>query len=128
MVRACDGDELAARRGYSPSPSSSYPDCALILKLYVVAPRDRAPRSPSLYLSAGSGTAMEERPRAPGSILRTLLGPFPRVFAAGAVASGSVAADSEVLAEDQRLPPSYAPEAQRLESGWDRLRGLFARE
>ncbi|CAK6441679.1 unnamed protein product [Pipistrellus nathusii] len=71
---------------------------------------------------------MEERPRAPGSILRTLLGPFPRVFAAGAVASGSVAADSEVLAEDQRLPPSYAPEAQRLESGWDRLRGLFARD
>ncbi|XP_045439926.1 complex I assembly factor TIMMDC1, mitochondrial isoform X1 [Pipistrellus kuhlii] len=72
---------------------------------------------------AGSGTAMEERPRAPGSILRAL-GPFSRVFAAGAVAS----AHSEVLAEDQKLPTSYAPEAQRLESGWDRLRELFARD
>ncbi|XP_045443396.1 complex I assembly factor TIMMDC1, mitochondrial-like [Pipistrellus kuhlii] len=75
----------------------------------------------------GSGMAMEERPRTPRSILRAL-GPFPSVFAAGAVATGSVAADLEVLAEDQKLPPSCVPEAQRLESGWDRLRELFAKD
>lgn len=79
----------------------------------------------SWHPGAGSGTAMEQRPRTPRSILRAL-GPFPRVFAAGAVASSSVAADSEVLAEDPKLPPSYVPEPQRLESGWDRLRQLFA--
>lgn len=63
----------------------------------------------------GSRMAMEERPRAPRSILRAL-GPSPWVFAVGAVATGSVAADLEVLAEDQKLLPSCVPEAQRLDS------------
>ncbi|XP_070262353.1 complex I assembly factor TIMMDC1, mitochondrial isoform X1 [Myotis yumanensis] len=71
--------------------------------------------------------AMEERPRAPRSILWAL-GPFPRVFAAGAVATSSVAADPEVLVEDRKLPSSYDPEPQPLESGWDRLRELFAKD
>ncbi|XP_054569925.1 complex I assembly factor TIMMDC1, mitochondrial isoform X2 [Eptesicus fuscus] len=108
--------------GISPSPSRGYPGCSP-----AASPRGRAPRSPSLCLSAGSGTAMEERPRAPRSILWAL-GPFPRVFAAEAVATSSVAADSEVLVEDQKLPSSYVPEPQHLESGWDRLRQLFAKD
>lgn len=70
---------------------------------------------------------MEERPRAPRSILWAL-GPFPRVFAAEAVATSSVAADPEVLVEDQKLPSPYVPRPQPLESGWDRLRELFAKE
>ncbi|XP_006884382.1 PREDICTED: translocase of inner mitochondrial membrane domain-containing protein 1 [Elephantulus edwardii] len=60
---------------------------------------------------------MEETPSVPKSLLRRVLGSFPRVFAAGAVA-----ADSEAPAEGLKLPP-YVPE-----SGWDRLRELFVKD
>uniref|UniRef100_A0A8C3X6T0 Complex I assembly factor TIMMDC1, mitochondrial n=1 Tax=Catagonus wagneri TaxID=51154 RepID=A0A8C3X6T0_9CETA len=65
---------------------------------------------------------MEVRPSAPRSLLCRALNPFPRVFAAGAVAI-----DSRALEEDQKLP-SYVPEAQYPESGWDRLRELFVKD
>lgn len=70
---------------------------------------------------------MEVRPPAPRSFVYRALGPFPRVFAAEAVAANSVAADSEVLVEDQKLP-SYVWEPRYPESGWDRLRELFVKE
>ncbi|XP_016055380.1 PREDICTED: complex I assembly factor TIMMDC1, mitochondrial [Miniopterus natalensis] len=70
---------------------------------------------------------MEVRPPAPRSILCRALGPFPRVFAAEAVGASSVAADSEVLVQDQKLPP-YVPEPHYQESGWDRLRELFVKD
>ncbi|CAD7670778.1 unnamed protein product [Nyctereutes procyonoides] len=59
---------------------------------------------------------MAVRPRAPQCFLCGRLSPFPRVFAAGAVA-----AESGALAGDQELP-DYA------ESGWDRLRDLFVKD
>ncbi|XP_025332371.1 complex I assembly factor TIMMDC1, mitochondrial [Canis lupus baileyi] len=59
---------------------------------------------------------MAVRPRAPHGFLCGRLSPFPRVFAAGAVA-----AESGALAGDQELP-DYA------ESGWDRLRDLFVKD
>ncbi|XP_058411832.1 complex I assembly factor TIMMDC1, mitochondrial [Diceros bicornis minor] len=65
---------------------------------------------------------MEVRPPAPRCLFCRALGPFPRVFAAGAVA-----ADSEALAEDQKLR-SYVPEPRYPESGWDRLRELFVKD
>uniref|UniRef100_A0A5F5PTZ2 Complex I assembly factor TIMMDC1, mitochondrial n=2 Tax=Equus TaxID=9789 RepID=A0A5F5PTZ2_HORSE len=65
---------------------------------------------------------MEVRPPAPRCLFCRALGPFPRVFAAGAVA-----ADSEALAEDRKLP-SYVPEPHYPESGWDRLRELFVKD
>ncbi|XP_045708029.1 complex I assembly factor TIMMDC1, mitochondrial [Phyllostomus hastatus] len=70
---------------------------------------------------------MEVRPPAPRSFLYRALGPFPRVFAAEAVAANSVAADSEVLVEDQKLL-SYVSEPRYPESGWDRLRELFVKD
>lgn len=70
---------------------------------------------------------MEVRPPAPRTTLCKALSPFPRVFAAEAVAASSVAADSEVLSEDQKLP-SFVPEPRYHESGWDRLRELFVKE
>ncbi|KAM7133313.1 complex I assembly factor TIMMDC1, mitochondrial isoform 1-T2 [Molossus nigricans] len=66
---------------------------------------------------------MEVRPPAPRSTLCRALGPFPRVFAAEAVADSSVATDSE----DQKLP-SFVPEPHYHESGWDRLRELFVKD
>lgn len=65
---------------------------------------------------------MEVRPPAPRSLLCRALNPFPRVFAAGAVAT-----DSKGLAEDLKLP-SCVQEARYPESGWDRLRELFVKE
>lgn len=65
---------------------------------------------------------MEVRPPAPRRLPCRALGLFPRVFAAEVVA-----ADSKVLVEDQKLP-SYVPEPQYLESGWDRLRELFVKD
>ncbi|XP_075398588.1 complex I assembly factor TIMMDC1, mitochondrial [Tenrec ecaudatus] len=65
---------------------------------------------------------MEEPPRAPPSFLRRALGPFPRVFAAEAVAT-----DSQTPAERPELP-SYIPESPYPESGWDRLRELFIKD
>ncbi|XP_054428288.1 complex I assembly factor TIMMDC1, mitochondrial [Pteronotus mesoamericanus] len=65
---------------------------------------------------------MEVRPPAPRSFLYGALGPFPRVFAAE-----SVAAESEVLTEDQNLLPCVS-EPRYLESGWDRLRELFVKD
>ncbi|XP_029795226.1 complex I assembly factor TIMMDC1, mitochondrial isoform X1 [Suricata suricatta] len=61
---------------------------------------------------------MEVRPPAPQSYLCRALGPFPRVFAAGAVAADS---------ENQKLSSSV-PEPDYLESGWDRLRDLFVKD
>ncbi|XP_017202560.2 complex I assembly factor TIMMDC1, mitochondrial isoform X3 [Oryctolagus cuniculus] len=66
--------------------------------------------------------AMEVPPPAPRSFLYRALGPFPRVFAAE-----NVAADSEALAENRKLP-SYVPERYYPESGWDRLRELFVKD
>lgn len=65
---------------------------------------------------------MEVPPPAPRSFLYRALGPFPRVFAAE-----NVAADSEALAENRKLP-SYVPERYYPESGWDRLRELFVKD
>ncbi|XP_037691987.1 complex I assembly factor TIMMDC1, mitochondrial [Choloepus didactylus] len=65
---------------------------------------------------------MEVPPPAPGNFLLRALGPFPRVFAAAAVA-----ADLEDPAEGQKLP-SYVPEPHFSESGWDRLRELFVKD
>lgn len=65
---------------------------------------------------------MEVRPPSPQSFLCKTLSPFPRVFAAGAVA-----ADSEALVENQKLS-SYVPKPDYSESGWDRLRDLFVKE
>uniref|UniRef100_A0A8C8XLV3 Complex I assembly factor TIMMDC1, mitochondrial n=1 Tax=Panthera leo TaxID=9689 RepID=A0A8C8XLV3_PANLE len=61
---------------------------------------------------------MEVRPPAPQSYFCRALCPFPRVFAAGAVAADS---------ENQKLS-SYVPEPDYLESGWDRLRDLFVKD
>ncbi|XP_008580311.1 PREDICTED: complex I assembly factor TIMMDC1, mitochondrial-like [Galeopterus variegatus] len=65
---------------------------------------------------------MEVPPLAPRSLLFRVLSPFPRVFAAEAVA-----ADSEVLAEDKKLPP-FVPKPHYPESGWDRLLELFVKD
>ncbi|XP_057552955.1 complex I assembly factor TIMMDC1, mitochondrial isoform X3 [Hippopotamus amphibius kiboko] len=65
---------------------------------------------------------MEVRQPAPRSLLCRAPSPFPRVFAAEAVA-----ADPKTLVEDQKLP-SYVPEPQYPESGWDRLRELFVKD
>ncbi|XP_053421413.1 complex I assembly factor TIMMDC1, mitochondrial [Nycticebus coucang] len=65
---------------------------------------------------------MEVPPPAPRSFLRGALDPFPRVFAAE-----SMAADSEALAGDRKLP-LYVPEPYYAESGWDRLRELFVKD
>lgn len=70
---------------------------------------------------------MEVRPPAPRRFLCRALGPFPRVFAAEVVAADSAAAEAKVLVEDQKMP-SYVPEPQYLESGWDRLRMLFVKD
>ncbi|XP_024433882.1 complex I assembly factor TIMMDC1, mitochondrial [Desmodus rotundus] len=70
---------------------------------------------------------MEVRPPAPRRFLYGALGPFPRVFAAEAVTVSSVAADSKVPVEDQKLP-SCVSEPHNLESGWDRLRELFVKD
>lgn len=85
------------------------------------------PREPNVCLSTGSVRAMEVRPPAPRRFLCRALGPFPRVFAAEVVAADSAAAEAKVLVEDQKMP-SYVPEPQYLESGWDRLRMLFVKE
>ncbi|XP_037381394.1 complex I assembly factor TIMMDC1, mitochondrial [Talpa occidentalis] len=73
-------------------------------------------------MSAGSERAMEVRPPAPRIFSCRALGLFPRVLAAQALA-----ADSEPLAEEQKLP-SYVPEPHLPESGWDRLRQLFVKD
>ncbi|XP_062959854.1 complex I assembly factor TIMMDC1, mitochondrial [Cynocephalus volans] len=65
---------------------------------------------------------MEVPPFAPRSFLFRVLSPFPRVFAAEAVA-----ADSEALAEDKKLPP-FVPKPHYPESGWDRLLELFVKD
>ncbi|XP_048659799.1 complex I assembly factor TIMMDC1, mitochondrial [Marmota marmota marmota] len=65
---------------------------------------------------------MEEPPPAPPSFFCRARRPSPRVFAAGAVA-----ADSESLVENQKLP-SLVQEPYYPESGWDRLRELFVRD
>nr|XP_012636038.1 complex I assembly factor TIMMDC1, mitochondrial [Microcebus murinus] len=65
---------------------------------------------------------MEVPPPEPRSFLCRALRPFPRVFAAE-----TVAADSEALAKDQKLP-IYVPEPYYPESGWDRLRELFVKD
>uniref|UniRef100_A0A8C6F7D6 Complex I assembly factor TIMMDC1, mitochondrial n=1 Tax=Monodon monoceros TaxID=40151 RepID=A0A8C6F7D6_MONMO len=65
---------------------------------------------------------MEVPPPAPRSFLCRALSPFPRVFAAEAVA-----ADPKALVKDQKLP-SYVPEPPNPESGWDRLRELFVKD
>lgn len=70
---------------------------------------------------------MEVRPPAPRRFLCRALGPFPRVFAAEVVAADSAAAEAKALVEDQKMP-SYVPEPQYLESGWDRLRMLFVKD
>ena len=61
-------------------------------------------------------------PPAPRSRLCGAWGPFPRVFAAEAVA-----ADSPGFVED-REQRSGVSDPGSLESGWDRLRQLFAKE
>ncbi|XP_047420821.1 complex I assembly factor TIMMDC1, mitochondrial [Sciurus carolinensis] len=65
---------------------------------------------------------MEVPPPGPRSFLCRARRPFPRVFAAGAVAT-----ESEALLENEKLP-SYVPEPYYPESGWDRLRELFVRD
>ncbi|XP_006210384.1 complex I assembly factor TIMMDC1, mitochondrial isoform X1 [Vicugna pacos] len=65
---------------------------------------------------------MEARPPAPQTFIYRALGPFPRVFAAEAVA-----ADSKAVVEDRKLP-SYVQEPHTPESGWDRLRELFVKD
>ncbi|XP_006167697.1 complex I assembly factor TIMMDC1, mitochondrial isoform X1 [Tupaia chinensis] len=60
---------------------------------------------------------MEVPPPASRSFLCRALSPFPRVLAA----------DSEALAEDQKLP-AYVPNPYYPESGWDRLRELFVKD
>uniref|UniRef100_A0A8C9UNW3 Complex I assembly factor TIMMDC1, mitochondrial n=1 Tax=Spermophilus dauricus TaxID=99837 RepID=A0A8C9UNW3_SPEDA len=65
---------------------------------------------------------MEEPPPAPPSFFCRTRRPSPRVFAAGAVA-----ANSESLVENQKLP-SLVQEPYYPESGWDRLRELFVRD
>ncbi|XP_077900293.1 complex I assembly factor TIMMDC1, mitochondrial [Ictidomys tridecemlineatus] len=65
---------------------------------------------------------MEEPPPAPPSFFCRARRPSSRVFAAGAVA-----ADSESLVENQKLP-SLVQEPYYPESGWDRLRELFVRD
>lgn len=65
---------------------------------------------------------MEAPPPAPRGLLSPAWGPFPRVFAAGAVA-----ADSQDFAE-HREPHPYVSEPGSPESGWDRLRQLFVKE
>lgn len=65
---------------------------------------------------------MEAPPPAPRSLLCGAWGPFPRVFAAGAVA-----ADSQGFVEDGELRP-YVSDPGSPESGWDRLRQLFAKD
>uniref|UniRef100_A0A8C6EH06 Complex I assembly factor TIMMDC1, mitochondrial n=1 Tax=Moschus moschiferus TaxID=68415 RepID=A0A8C6EH06_MOSMO len=65
---------------------------------------------------------MEARPPAPRGFLCRTLSPFPRVFAAEAVA-----ADPKALVEDQELS-SFVSEPQYTESGWDRLRELFVKD
>ncbi|KAI5774143.1 TIMMDC1 [Gulo gulo luscus] len=65
---------------------------------------------------------MEVRRPAPQSFPCRQLSPFPRVFAAGAVA-----ADSEAPAENQKLS-SNVPKPEYSESGWDRLRDLFVKD
>ncbi|XP_048202654.1 complex I assembly factor TIMMDC1, mitochondrial [Perognathus longimembris pacificus] len=62
-----------------------------------------------------------EAPRRP---LSGTLGLFPRVFAAGAAAADS---NSHVVEETWKLPSS-ALEPRYAESGWDRLRLLFAKD
>lgn len=68
------------------------------------------------------GGAMEVPPPAPRSLLCRAWGPFPRVFAAGAVA-----ADSQGFVED-REAHSRVSDPGSPESGWDRLRQLFAKD
>ncbi|KAI5134997.1 complex I assembly factor TIMMDC1, mitochondrial [Manis pentadactyla] len=82
----------------------------------MASPEAMGPENPS------SERVTELRPPAPQSFLCRALGPFPRVLAAEAVA-----ADSETLAEDQKLS-SCVPEPHNLESGWDRLRELFVKD
>lgn len=65
---------------------------------------------------------MEAPPPAPRSRLCGAWGPFPRVFAAGAVA-----ADSQSFVEDPELR-SYVSDPGSSESGWDRLRQLFVKD
>ncbi|XP_004633383.1 complex I assembly factor TIMMDC1, mitochondrial [Octodon degus] len=65
---------------------------------------------------------MEGPPPAPRSRLLGTLAPFPRVFAAGAVA-----ADAKADGKTAKLP-YYIPEPCPTQSGWDRLRELFVRD
>ncbi|XP_045145517.1 complex I assembly factor TIMMDC1, mitochondrial-like [Echinops telfairi] len=65
---------------------------------------------------------MEDPRKVPPSCLRRALGPFPRVFAAEAVA-----AEFQTPAERPKLPPSI-PESHYPESGWDLLRELFIKD
>lgn len=65
---------------------------------------------------------MEAPPPAPRSPLCGAWGPFPRVFAAGAVA-----ADSQGFVEDRELR-SRVSDPGSPESGWDRLRQLFTKD
>lgn len=65
---------------------------------------------------------MEAPPPAPRSRLCGAWGPFPRVFAAGAVS-----ADSQSFVEDPELR-SYVSDPGSSESGWDRLRQLFVKD
>lgn len=65
---------------------------------------------------------MEAPPPTPRSRLCGAWGPFPRVFAAGAVA-----ADSQSFVEDPELR-SYVSDPGSSESGWDRLRQLFVKD
>lgn len=65
---------------------------------------------------------MEAPPPAPRSRLCGTWAPFPRVFAAGAVAAGS-----QSFVEDPELR-SYVSDPGSSESGWDRLRQLFVKD
>ncbi|XP_051005864.1 complex I assembly factor TIMMDC1, mitochondrial [Acomys russatus] len=65
---------------------------------------------------------MEAPPPAPRSFLCGVWRPFPRVFAAGAVA-----ADSQGFVKDRELHP-YVSAPGSPESGWDRIRQLFAKD
>ncbi|KAL1788440.1 complex I assembly factor TIMMDC1, mitochondrial [Sigmodon hispidus] len=65
---------------------------------------------------------MEAPPPAPRSLLYRAWGPFPRVFAASAVA-----ADSQGFVEDRELL-SNGSEPGSPESGWDRLWQLFVKD
>ncbi|XP_060226370.1 complex I assembly factor TIMMDC1, mitochondrial isoform X1 [Meriones unguiculatus] len=65
---------------------------------------------------------MEAPPPAPRSLLCRAWGPFPRVFAAGAVA-----VDPPGFVEDRDLH-SNVSEPGSPESGWDRLRQLFVKD